>query len=203
MSPLGCDDRPWARRTWRGAVAVAAAAFFCGSLPASGLAQTSAEPKAAELPRERTKAIERGPPAKPTAPFAVEHTLAAAPALGQPVAVEVVVRALAPVTNIEVRFSVRGELSLVEAPVLTAASLETGEALAGRVVVMPLAAGRSYIGVLAEGDTAGQRQARSVALAVAVAPEEPVSNGEAPPAAPAERREGQAIRSLPADERTR
>jgi len=189
----------------RGALAATIAAWLCGALPVSGFAQPQAEPQGAELARERAKAIERGRPAKPTAPFAVLHTFDGEPALGQPLTVEVVVRAVAPVTNVVVAFSVRGDLSLTDAPGLTAASLEAGETLAGRVVVTPQAPGRSHLGVLVEGDSAGQRQARSVAIAVVVAGDEEgqENKSEAPRAAPSEARDGQAIRSLPAEERTR
>src|SRR5690606_10280534 len=103
----------------------------CGTLLAEAFAQ--AEPHGTALARERAKAVERGRPGKPTAPFAVLHTFEGEPALGQPVTVEVVVQAVSPATNVVVTFSVRGDLSLTDAPALTAASLEAGETLAGRV----------------------------------------------------------------------
>lgn len=192
----------------RGRRLATAALLYAAVAAPLGLAQppgTDADRPGAAAPRERAKALERATPGKPAAPFAIEHSVDGRPELGRAVEIAVTVRALAPATDVSVSFSAEGDLALGDAPVLEAASLAQGDVLRGRAIVTPLAPGRSYLTVLAEGDFRGQHQARTVAITVEAAggvAEAPAEPGATPDGERSERGE-QAIRSLPAEERTR
>lgn len=125
----------------------------------SPLAGTAAPHPAGNDPPPRAER-----PGKPTGPIAVEHRLAAPPAVGVPVAVTVTARVEAGAGELalEVSASQPGSV-LLTMPVLVA----TGPGLRSwQVTVVPLAADAGYLNLLVTGEVDGVPQARTVSVAL-------------------------------------
>jgi hypothetical protein len=129
-------------------------------------------------------------PGKPTGPIAVEHKLAAPPAVGVPVAATITARVEpgAGELVLEVSASQPGAV-LLTAPVLVASGpgLRTWQ-----VTVVPLTVDAGYLNALVTAEIDGIPQARTVAIALrSAAPAEPAAEPSA---------EGETLIALPVEE---
>ena len=116
----------------------------------------------------RTAANESPPPVerpgKPTGPIAVEHRLAAPPAVGVPVAVAVTARVELGAGELALEVSAsQPDAVLLTTPVLVA----SGPGLRSwQVTVVPLVADAGYLNLLVTAEVDGVPQARTVSVAL-------------------------------------
>jgi hypothetical protein len=107
-------------------------------------------------------------PVKPTGPIAVEHHLAAVPAVGVPLTVTISARVAGQASALRLETSAsRPDTVLLTTPTLVAAA---DSEFTWTLTIVPLAADAGYLNVEVEGEVDGLPQARSVSIAVRTAP---------------------------------
>lgn len=150
-----------------------------------GGAAASAAPPATE----RAAPAWSGPPAKPTGPIAVDYRVAATPAIGVPLAVELTARVADPGARLALE-AIPSDPGLLHAltPVLVASAEGRFE---WSVTVVPMAADAGFLNVVVSGEIDGVAQARSVAIRV---------RGGAARSAPDRATLGEALIELPVEE---
>ena len=103
-------------------------------------------------------------PDKPTGPIAVEHRLAARPAVGVPVKIAVTARVEGDVGRLSIEATATVPRAvLVSPPLLVAAGAGV---YSWEITVVPLAADAGYLSVIVAGSIDGVAQARSVTIAL-------------------------------------
>ena len=103
-------------------------------------------------------------PDKPTGPIAVEHRLAAEPAVGVPLTITVTARVEGDVGRLSIEANAtEPRAALVSPPLLMAVA---GSVYSWEVTVVPLVAEAGYLSVIVAGLIDGIAQARSVTIAL-------------------------------------
>jgi hypothetical protein len=127
------------------------------ALPVLGAAAPRAAPAAASAARTEL-------PGKPTGPIAVDHRLAAEPAVGVPVKITITARVESSVNGLtlEARAS-EPQAALVTAPEAMSAH---GGVYTWELTVVPLVAAAGYLNVSVAGTIDGVAQARSIAISL-------------------------------------
>ena len=130
-------------------------------------------------------------PAKPTGPIAVEYRVAAPPAVGAPLEIEVSARVEPDVKGL----TIEANASAPRAVLLTPPTVVTaGDGVfAWKITVVPLAAEAGYLSVIVAGRVDGVAQARAVTVPLR-------SVAAAPPTAAAKAAGPEALIALPVEE---
>ena len=147
---------------------------------------------AGAAPRSLDRAAARAErPGKPTGPIAVEHRLAAQPAVGVPLAIAVTARLAADARNVRIE----AYPSLPSAVLVTSPALErTDDGIyRWKITVVPLAAEAGYLNVIVSADVDGVAQANAVTVSLRSA----AASGAAPRATEPG---GEALIALPVEE---
>lgn len=148
-------------------------------------------------------AIEAGAasPGKPSAPISMQYELLGNPIVGQPVAINVIVRSTSGSQPVTVQYSINDSSALVfqagqVKSLQITANAEKADSLQ-QLAVIPQREGRLYVNVSAEIQTADGSMIKSMAIPIQVgsAPEKPQINGEL-----VEGPEGETVISMPAKE---
>jgi hypothetical protein len=151
----------------------------------------SAQVLAAPPPGEHAAPARVKLPGKPTGPIAVEYHVAAAPAVGVPLEIDVSARVEADVQGL----SIEANASAPHAVLLTPPAVVTaGDGIySWRITVVPLAAEAGYLSVIVAGRLDGLAQSRGVTV--------PLRSEAARGASPARNAAGpEALIALPAQE---
>jgi hypothetical protein len=119
---------------------------------------------AAPPPAERAASARLRLPVKPTGPIAVEYTLAAAPAVGVPLEIEVKARVEPDVKGL----AIEANPSVPRAVLVTAPELVTAAegVYAWTITVVPLSTEAGYLNVIVAGRVDGVAQARGVTVSL-------------------------------------
>lgn len=144
----------------------------------------AAAPRALE---ESARAARFELPGKPTGPIAVDHRLAAVPAVGVPLTIAITARAAGETDGLRLETSAsepRDVLLTVPTPVASAAG-----AYAWELTVVPLAPDAGYLTLVVTGEIDGVSQARTVTIAL--------HGPTAPPAAAVTQGFGETLIALP------
>jgi hypothetical protein len=145
---------------------------------------------AAPRPTEHPVPVASRVPVKPTGPIAVEHRLAAPPAVGVPLELVVTARVEPGVGDL----TIEADASTPRAVLVASPELVTAAdgVYVWTITVVPLAADAGYLTVIVAGDVDGLAQARSVTVSL---------RSSGPPAAPApEAGGGEVLIALPVQE---
>jgi hypothetical protein len=137
----------------------------------------------------------RGPVGKPTAPIAIRHALAAAPALGRPLEISIEIESAVPLDDVTVSLSGDNGLFVnASEATLRIPRIESDAVHRVTVTVTPLVLDVLYLTIVVDADTGGERQARTALVPVRLAAEK----SRSPATLKADPAGGGAIHSLPA-----
>jgi len=173
----------------------------CNGKSEDSVSSESSPVVAASKPAAAAIEASAASPGKPSAPISMQYELLGNPIVGQPVAINVIVRSTSGSQPVTVQYSINDSSALVfqagQVKSLQITANAEKAASLQQLAVIPQREGRLYVNVSAEIQTADGSMIKSMAIPIQVgsAPEKPQINGEL-----VEGPEGETVISMPAKE---